>query len=127
MANWTPRGFVGEQHRVLAKHVPVPPAMPSPLDWGDEAKVRERFGDGVKDVRMTPAMASLKFPFSPAETVEFFQMHFGPAQRAFAGLSAAGQVALRDAMEGTYARCNRATDGTTHVEAEYLDVVGTRA
>ena len=30
-------------------------------------------------------------------------------------------------MEAIYERYNRATDGTTHVEAEYLAVVATRA
>jgi hypothetical protein len=30
-------------------------------------------------------------------------------------------------MEAVYERHNRAKDGTTHVEAEYLEVVATRA
>jgi SAM-dependent methyltransferase len=127
MANWTPRGFIGEQHEVMGKHLPIPPGARSPLEWGEEASVRERFAHGVVDLRLTPILASLKFPFSETETVEFFRTHFGPAQRAFAILSEDGRAILRRDMEGVYRRYNRATDGTTHVEAEYLEVVATRA
>jgi len=127
MANWTPGGFIGEQHEALARYLPARPGMANPIDWGDPAKVRQRLGDGVTDLRMTPVMASMKFPFSAAATVEFFRTHFGPAQQAFAVLSDDKREGLRRDMEALYVRHNRATDGTVHVEAEYLEVVATRA
>jgi SAM-dependent methyltransferase len=127
MANWTPGGFIGEQHTIMARHLPFPPGMPNPIEWGDAAKVRERLGAGVTNLRMTPVMASMRFPFPVAETVEFFRTWFGPAQRAFAMLPPHRQPALRRDMEAVYGKYNRATDGTTHVEAEYLAVVATRA
>lgn len=99
----------------------------SPLEWGDEASVRARLGGSVTALRATPVTATLKFPFSVPETVEFFRTYFGPAQRAFAVLSAERQAVLRRDMEAVYERHNRAKDGTTHVEAEYLEVVATRA
>src|SRR4028119_2091218 len=46
MGNWTPEGFVGQMFKVIGKHVPPPALMPSPLLWGDEARVRERAGGG---------------------------------------------------------------------------------
>src|SRR5262249_12948016 len=95
MANWTPSGFIGEQHAIVAEHVPSPPGLANPLAWGDEATVRQRFAIGVRDLRITPVTAVLKYPFSPAETVEFFRTHFGPAQRAFAALPADRQPLLR--------------------------------
>jgi hypothetical protein len=76
---------------------------------------------------MTPAMAAMRFPFSAAATVEFFRTHFGPAQRAFAALPDNKREGLRRDMEALYVRHNRARDGTIHVEAEYLEVVATRA
>jgi ubiquinone/menaquinone biosynthesis C-methylase UbiE len=127
MANWTPRGFIGEQQAIVARYQPVPPGMPNPIEWGAEATVRRRFAAGVKDLRITPVMATMKFPFSAAATVEFFRTHFGPAMRTFAALPADQGAALRRDMEDLYARHNQATDGATHVEAEYLEVVATRA
>ena len=45
MANWTPTGFVGRTFAATAKHAPPPPGLPAPVLWGDEATVRQRFGD----------------------------------------------------------------------------------
>ena len=118
MANWTPRGFIRRQHEIIDRYLPARPGAVSPLEWGNEATLCERFGDGVTALRATPVMATLNYPFSPAETVEFFRTHFGPAQRAFASLPEARQGELRCDMEGFYERHNRATDGTTLVEAE---------
>ena len=127
MANWTPGGFVGEQHEIVAKYLPLPPGGPNPIEWGDRANVRERLGDGVTDLLMTPAMAAMRFPFSAAATVEFFRTYFGPAQRAFAALPDNKREGLRRDMEALYVRHNRAKDGTIRVEAEYLEVVATCA
>jgi len=51
MANWTPEGFIGQMFKVTGKHVPPPPNMPSPVKWGDEATVRQRFGDSVSEIK----------------------------------------------------------------------------
>ena len=46
MANWTPAGFAGQMFKTVGKHVPPPPDIPPPSQWGDEAIVRERLHDG---------------------------------------------------------------------------------
>lgn len=127
MANWTPRGFIGQMFKVTATHVPPPPGVPPAVLWGDEATVRERLRDGIADLQLTPFMAQLKYPFSVPETVEFFRLYYGPTQRAFAALPEDKHVALRRDLENLWTQYNRATDGTLYVEAEYLDVVATRA
>src|SRR4028119_1450210 len=33
MGNWTPEGFIGQMFKIIGKHVPPPPLMPSPLLW----------------------------------------------------------------------------------------------
>src|SRR5262245_61215464 len=43
MANWTKEGFIGQMFKTIARFI-APPGMPSPVLWGDEAVVRERFG-----------------------------------------------------------------------------------
>ena len=68
-----------------------------------------------------------KYPFPPAEVVEFFRTYFGPTQAAFAALDADGQVALRGDLERLWSEHNQATDNTTQVESEYLEVIATRS
>ena len=127
MANWTPAGFIGQMFKVTGKHVPPPPSMPSPLKWGDEETVRERLTNGIADLRLTSRMCAFKFPFPPADVVEFFRMYYGPTQRAFGALDENAQAALRKDLEQLWSDNNQATDGTTHVDAEYLEVLGTRS
>ena len=127
MATWTPRGFAGELFKTTGKYAPPPLGTPAPALWGDEATVRERFSDGVRELRMTPIIAHLKYPFSVPDTVELFRRYFGPAQKAFEALPADRQAALREDLESLYTRHNTATDGTTDVAAEYLDIAMTRA
>ena len=127
MANWMPTGFTGMTFRVVAKHAPPPPDIPSPLLWGDEATVRERLRDGISELKMTPRNITFKYPFSPAEVVEHFRNFFGPTVKAFAGLDENGQAALQRDLEQLWTEHNRATDGTTEVESEYLEVIAVRA
>lgn len=127
MANWTPEGFVGQMFKIIGKHVPPPPIMASPVKWGDEATVRERLGDGTSKLEITKRLYPMRYPFSPAEVVEFFRTYYGPTNRAFAALDSEKQAALRSDLERLWSSHNRAGNGGTEVEAEYLEVVGTRA
>ena len=126
MANWTPEGFIGQMFKVTGKHVPPPPNMPSPLKWGDEATVRERLHEGIAELQTARRMCVFNYPFPPAEVVEFFRLYYGPTQRAFAALDDTGQAALRSDLEQSWGESNQATDNTTYVEGEYLEVVATR-
>jgi ubiquinone/menaquinone biosynthesis C-methylase UbiE len=126
MANWTPEGFVGQMFKIGGKYSP-PPNMPPPIKWGDEETVRERLHDGFTDLQLTRRKFPLKYPFPPSEVVEFFRAYFGPTQRAFESLDAGGQAALRSDLERLWSERNRATDNTTDVEGEYLEVVATRS
>lgn len=126
MANWTPEGFVGLMFKTIGKHVPPPPLMPSPLLWGNEATVRERLRDGIVELQMTKRLYPFRYPFTPSEVVEHFNTYYGPTNRAFAALDAAEQAALRRDLEQLWTEHNRATDGTTYYESEYLEVVAVR-
>jgi SAM-dependent methyltransferase len=127
MANWTPAGFIGQMFKIGAKYVPPPTNMPSPLKWGDEETVRERLRDGIADLQLTPRMCTFNYSFSPAEVVEFFRLYYGPTQRTFDALDADGQAALRKDLEQLWTENNQATDGTTYVEGEYLEVIAIRS
>jgi SAM-dependent methyltransferase len=127
MGNWTPRGFTGQMFRATSVHVPPSPGVPPVLLWGDEATVRERLRDGISSLQCTHLTASIKLPFSVPETVEFYRLYYGPTQRAFAGLPEDNRPALRHDLESLFAQHNQGTDGTTHFESEYLEVIATRA
>jgi hypothetical protein len=72
-------------------------------------------------------MCAFKYPFSPAEVVESFRLYYGPTQKAFGALDENAQAALRQDLEQLWADNNQATDGTTHVDGEYLEVIATKA
>lgn len=127
MANWTPTGFIGQMFRTVAAHLPPPPGMASPVLWGVEEKVRERLGTGVSKIETTPRILTWNFATSPAEVVEHFRVYYGPTNKAFGALDEQKQAALRNELEDLWTKNNKATDGTTSVEAEYLEVVATRA
>jgi SAM-dependent methyltransferase len=127
MANWTPGGFVGRMFKTTAAHVPPPVGMPAPVLWGVEATVRERLGSGVSNLEATPSNIIFKFPFPPADVVEHFRNYYGPTQKAFGALDENGQGALRSDLEKLWTENNRATDGITEVESEYLEVIATRS
>ncbi len=127
MANWTPEGFVGKSFRVTAEMVPPPPGLPAPALWGSEEVVRQRFSGRVSDLSLTRQKVLFHYPFSPKEVVGFFRQYFGPTQVAFTRLEPPGQLELASRLESLWTEYNTATDGSTKVEAEYLDVRATRA
>lgn len=125
MANWTPGGFSGQMFRTVASHVPPPP-VPSPVEWGDEQRVRERLSDGTSAIVIAPRRAEIRYPFSPAEVVDYFREYFGPVRNAFETLADKQRANLQADLVALWTEHNRATDGTTWVSSEYLEVVATR-
>lgn len=127
MANWTPTGFIGNMFKTTSAHVPPPAGMRSPVLWGVEETVRERFGEGIAKLETELQMVRFAFPFSPAEVVEHFRLYYGPTQKAFGALDEKAQAALRQDLEKLWTTHNQATDGTTAVDSEYLKVRAIRA
>lgn len=127
MANWTPGGFIGQMFKTTSAHFPPPPGMTSPVLWGVEETVRERFGEGISKVDTRLQKITWVFPFSPADVVEHFRLYYGPMQKAFGALDEQKQAALRKDLEQLWATHNEATDGTIKLDAEYLEVVAVRA
>jgi SAM-dependent methyltransferase len=125
MANWTQQGFVGQMFRIINKYI-APNGMPSPLLWGDEAHVRERFRDGILDMRCTFRFYQFEYPFRPEVVVDFFRDNYGPMLRAFASLDPKGQAELKAELVELWSSHNRAEGGGTLVDAEYLEVIAYR-
>lgn len=127
MANWTPTGFAATMFKCVGQYVPPPEGVVPPPLWGVEEVVEERLSQGYKDFRLERKYyPQWKYPFSTVELVEYFRQHFGPVKRAFDALDETGQRSLRADLENIYAEHNLATDGTTEIKGEYLNVSAIR-
>ena len=49
-STWPPEHFVGGMFAMIGKHLPPPPGVSPPPQWGDPNLVRQRLGDAVKDL-----------------------------------------------------------------------------
>ena len=107
--------------------VPPPPGVPAPVLCGDEETVQRRFSKGVAKLSLTRQKIPFDYPFPPKEVVALFRRYFGPTQVAFKRLDGDGQIALAAQLEALWTEHNRASDGTTSVEVEYLEVRAIRA
>src|SRR5215211_8972088 len=126
MGNWTPSGFVGQMFKIHGKHVPPPAIMPAPVKWGDEDTIRGRFENGTSHLKVSRRIYPFRYPFPPADVVEFFRTYYGPSYKTFAALDAEKQSALRADLEQLWNEHNTATDGTTSIGSEYLEMVAIR-
>ncbi|HET9677766.1 MAG TPA: methyltransferase domain-containing protein [Solirubrobacterales bacterium] len=126
MANWTAAGSVGQMFQTIAKHAPPPPGVESPLLWGTEDRVRELFGDDVSEIRFERRISRQPFR-SPEHYVEFFRTYFGPTQMAYERVGPEGEQALTDDLLSFLNEANTAGDRAMVLEAEYLQLIATRA
>lgn len=124
MANWTPTGFIGQMLKATVAYAPSPAGVASPLLWGTEDAVRSRLGAGCRSLAFSRRLITFEYPVPPEQVVTEFRLWYGPTLRAFASLDAQGRESLRRDLEQLWTEHNRADDGTTRVESEYLEVIG---
>jgi SAM-dependent methyltransferase len=124
MANWTATSFIGEMLRTTSRYSPPAAGVPSPLLWGSEQCVHERLDAGLSALTLTRRIITFEFALDPAAVVNEFIQWYGPTLRAFASLDETDKAALRRELETLWMDHNRATDGTTRVQSEYLEVMG---
>jgi len=125
MANWTPEGFIGQMFRTVGRRVPPPPGIRGPVEWGSEARIRELFGDRVRDLRVQPRTFVFRFT-SPEEFASYFREHYGPTLKAFEALGPDGGKPLFDDLVALATEHNVATDGTAKIPSAYVQVLATR-
>lgn len=124
MANWTPTGFIGQMLKATVAYAPSPAGAASPLLWGTEEAVRDRLGAGCRSLGVARRVITFEYPVPPEQVVTEFRLWYGPTLRAFASLEHDARESLRHDLERLWTEHNRADDGTTRVESEYLEVVG---
>jgi ubiquinone/menaquinone biosynthesis C-methylase UbiE len=126
MGNWCPDGAVGAMFQTIAKHAPPPPGLDSPLLWGTEERLRELFGSGISDLRVERRVS--RQPFRSADHyIEFFRQYFGPTQMAYERVGPEGEQALTDDLRNLLETANTAGERAMVLEADYLEVIATRA
>ena len=124
MANWTPAGFAGRMFAIAAKYLPPPEGIPTPVLWGDEVTVRQRFSAHGVDVQTHRQQIVMDFPFPPKEVVQFFREYFGPTKIAFSRMDAETQSSYAADLEAFWATGNQASGERTLIQNEYLEVTG---
>ena len=122
LASWTPDGFIGQVFRVLAAHVPPPPGLRGPSQWGTEERLAELFAGEVREVRTQRREFTFRYR-SPEHWVEVFRTWYGPIHRVFVSLSPEGQGALSMDLLALIGRLNAAHDGTMVLPSPYLETV----
>jgi SAM-dependent methyltransferase len=121
MVNWTPDSYVGALFRAIGGHVPPPPGVRPPVQWGSEERLRELFGP---DVTITAPRRSFLWRFPSAEHhADFFATFYGPTNKALATLSADRAATLRTEMVETVKRFDVSDDSTLVLRMDYLEAV----
>ncbi len=114
MGNWIPNDptLVASILKISAAYTPPPPeGFISPMLWGSEDHVAERFaGAGVPrdNIAFKRDTYTFNFPGTPSEFVDTFARFYGPTMNAFAAAEANGkQDALRAELEALFAAQNK--------------------
>ena len=126
LANWTRGGFVGRMLATHVAHVPPPPGSLSPLLWGDESVVRERFDERDWQVTTTLRTLTFRYPYSPAGTAALFCTAYGPTVRTLEALGEDRRTLLEGELAELWMRHQRPGAQATVVDSEYLEVVAVR-
>ncbi len=130
MGNWIPNDptFVAQILKISAAYTPPPPeGFVSPMKWGLEADVIERFAAaGVPKEKISFGRDTWTFttPASPASYVADFRDYYGPTMNAFDAAAKNGKAEelLRE-LEVLFERCNRSVNGSgSSIPATFLHV-----
>lgn len=132
MGNWIPGDptLVAQILKISAAYTPPPPeGFVSPMTWGDEAQVRERFeaaGIDPEDIGFERVTWRFRQAGSPTELLATFRDFYGPTMNAFeAAAKNGGEAALQEELELLFNNQNRGRVGTD-IPATYLKVTVTK-
>ncbi|MEO8523601.1 MAG: methyltransferase domain-containing protein [Caldimonas sp.] len=130
MGNWIPGDptLVAQILKVSSAYSPPPPeGFVSPMTWGIESNVVERFaaaGVPKESVSCTRDTFVFDFAGSPAQFVDEFRKYYGPTMNAFDAAEKSGRAdALQAELEALFKSQNRSgSESRTLVDATFLRV-----
>ncbi|AUW59701.1 methyltransferase type 11 [Sphingobium sp. SCG-1] len=130
MGNWIPGDptLIARILQICGAYTPPPPeGFVSPVTWGVEDIVRERFGEaGICNDRImcTRGSYTFRYPGSPSAFLALFRNYYGPTINAF---DAAERDGKRTELQAELGRLfeieNRGGAFRTEIPATYLKVV----
>jgi ubiquinone/menaquinone biosynthesis C-methylase UbiE len=125
LVSWTPKGLIGQLFGVLSRYMPAPPSFASPPPrWGSEEHVAGLFAGSGFEFEFERATTPFEFA-STEEFMTFFERHYGPMLKARERLLGAGRWSeCRGELLELFESLNSATDGSAHLDSEYLLAVG---
>jgi ubiquinone/menaquinone biosynthesis C-methylase UbiE len=130
MGNWIPGDptLVAQILKISSAYTPPPPeGFISPMLWGVESHVIERFGNaGVpkENISFIKDTFTFKASYPPSEFLNTFKNYYGPTMNAFEAAEKNGKaLELQQELEVLYNSQNESTDGnTTSIPATFLRV-----
>jgi SAM-dependent methyltransferase len=130
MGNWIPGDptLVAQILKICSAYSPPPPeGFVSPMLWGVDTTVAERFAAaGVREEDVSCARATYTFRFNgtPAQFVDAFLQYYGPTMNAFDAASKNGkQDDLKGELDTLFNTQNKSTEpGKTAIDATFLKV-----
>ncbi|HKW00030.1 MAG TPA: class I SAM-dependent methyltransferase [Vicinamibacterales bacterium] len=129
MGNWIPNDptLVAQILKISSAYSPPPPeGFISPMRWGVEADVIERFGAaGIAAETISCAKDTFVFTFpgSPAQFVEAFRKYYGPTMNAFEAAEKNGRADdLARELTELFTNKNTAKNGGCSIPATFLRV-----
>ena len=130
MGNWIPNDptLVAQILKISSAYSPPPPeGFVSPMTWGIEGNVTERFsaaGVPKENISFARDTYTFEFPEAPAQLVDAFRKFYGPTMNAFDAAEKNGKAAdLQRELEDLFISQNKSSDkATTSIPATYLRV-----
>lgn len=130
MGNWIPGDptLVAQILKISSAYTPPPPeGFISPMLWGKEEDVTERFvkaGVAKENISFLRDSFTFNAPYSPSEFVNVFKNYYGPTMNAFEAAEKNGKASqLQEELEILFNSQNKATDqNTTSIPATFLRV-----
>jgi ubiquinone/menaquinone biosynthesis C-methylase UbiE len=130
MGNWIPNDptLVAQILKISANYTPPPPeGFVSPMTWGIESNVTERFtaaGVPAQNISFERDTFTFNYGGSPAGFVNEFRNYYGPTMNAFEAAEKNGRAAdLQKELEALFAAQNRSSNpDQTCIPATFLRV-----
>jgi ubiquinone/menaquinone biosynthesis C-methylase UbiE len=130
MGNWIPNDptLVAQILKISASYSPPPPeGFISPMTWGIESNVTERFaaaGVAKETISFVRDTYTFNFPGPPSELVEAFRKYYGPTMNAFEAAEKNGRAGdLQKELEALFSGQNKSpSKNATSIPATFLRV-----
>ena len=130
MGNWIPNDptLVAQILKICSSYTPPPPeGFVSPMKWGIESDVVERFaaaGVASEKISFARDTFTLNYPKPPSALLDEFRNYYGPTMNAFEAAEKSGRAGeLQKELQDLFKSQNRSNNSdVTSIPATFLRV-----